>query len=985
MHKNLTHPIAVVGYGCIFPPDGYDVERFWNNVLSGKPGIRTTPPERWNFETYFDENRSAEDKTYCKLGGTIDAYSFPFDKYHYPRTRLDKLSRTQLMLLDSILQAMSMTKLAEDSFQNSETGVFVGNMLGDEAFSDYSINLRAKEFIYYLEQHPAYTGLPSQEKDQIRQKFRRMVDESFIALDDTNTESIMYSALGKSVRNLLGIRGPSIIVDSACSAGVLVIDEAIKHLQERKLKTCITTAVLGNMNITGNVAFAKIGGLSPTHSSPLDHKANGLIPGEGAGTIILKRMDDALAEGDTIYAVIRGVGAASDGKGKSIYAPSSHGQLAAMKKSIERAGLRPKDIDYIETHATATLVGDKVELNTLQLLFEEEGLPPKSVALGSVKSQIGHSFSAAGMANLIKVIEGMRHNVMPPTHHFERTPEGIRLEDTPFYVNTATKPWPVRVPGEPKRASINAFGFGGINASVVVEEYLEPYHRKLALEGLSDKSSQPEPDIAVVGVGVVDSRGTGKEAWWDNINEVFVSRTGYPEKRWNQEINAIFDEKSTVQGSFVEDLKFPSIKFKIPPIILPEIDKGQQMALMAAGEAISDYGQDKLVPAKTGIYVGAMLGLESSVMADLRIRFVEYIEMLKQIPEFSRLPETLQNTLITDITAKFRSYIPKVGEDTLPGYMDNIIAGRIANFYNVNGPNVVIDSDTTSFMSALEQGMLSLSSGENNTAIVGGVHANMTPEFIDFFRKIQEVFKDSCPKCLTELGQFIPAEGSVFFVLKKYSDVLPGEKVYARIKGVLNEADLPKKASYGQIAGRAAEELASYSLCCNSFGNHVGRHQFYFGAHGGFVMLKAVLALEHGATQCLEPTGNHSDQPGSTNLTSVHSHSILGGDYELLLDEASSECLLTWDRNEATKDQTGHQGDRWIESLVVHDVKVERSAYTFYAGEVNAEQLLSKLTRMMNEEEICSDSPEVAAAFACRVAIVYKTQDELRRKLNALR
>ncbi|MGG6312514.1 beta-ketoacyl synthase N-terminal-like domain-containing protein [Paenibacillus macerans] len=981
MHKLRFHPVAIVGYGCIFPPDGYDVERFWTNVMTGKPGIRTTPAERWKWETYYDEDRTAEDKTYCRLGGTIEQYAFPRNQHRFSPQELDKLSRTQLMLLDSILQAMAMTRVQGERYPNNATGLFVGNMLGDEAFSDYSINLRAKEFAHYLEHHPAYAQLSGNAKELIRGHFRRKVDESFTSLNENNTESIMYSALGKSVRNLLGIQGPSIIVDSACSAGVLVIDEAIKHLQEKKLKTCVTSAVLGNMNITGNVAFAKIGGLSPTHSSPLDHKANGLIPGEGAGTIILKRLDDALAEGDPIYAVIRGVGAASDGKGKSIYAPSSLGQLAAMKKSFERAGLRPKDIDYIETHATATLVGDKVELNTLKMLFEEEGLPENTVALGSVKSQIGHSFSAAGMANLIKVIEGMRHQVLPPTHHFERMPEEIRLEETPFYVNTEAKPWPVRAAGEPKRASVNAFGFGGINASVVVEEYLEPYHRKLADELGQGETVHAVPEVAVVGVGVVDGRGSGKDVWWERAGEPFVSRTGYPENRWNPEVNDIFGGDG-VEASFVEQLGFPSIKFKIPPIILPEIDKGQQMALMAAGEAIADYGQDKLTPAKTGIYVGAMLGLESSVMADLRIRFVEYIEMLKQIPEFAELPEEVKATLIRDITARFRSYIPKVGEDTLPGYMDNIIAGRIANFFNVNGPNVVVDSDTTSFMSALEQGVLSLSSGENDTAIVGGVHANMTPEFLEFFRMIQGVFQDNCPKCHTGLDEFVPAEGSVFFVLKKASDVQPGEKVYARIKGILGEADRGQLAVYGTAEAAPVEALPSYSLCCNSFSNDAGRHQFYFGAHGGFLMLKAVLALHHRDISRLDPAPGFGGPSERKRLTGVYSHSIMGGDYTLMLDEADNDVRLVLGVSPEER-LAGTDGPMAVRDPVL--TELVSGVRTFYAGEDEVERLLGKIGRMLDAEDLRSDAPEEAAARRYRVAVVYKSDEELTRKLKALR
>ncbi|MCL6457903.1 MAG: hypothetical protein K6T85_07845, partial [Gorillibacterium sp.] len=497
---------------------------------------------------------------------------------------------------------------------------------------------------------------------------------------------------------------------------------------------------------------------------------------------------------------------------------------------------------------------------------------------------------------------------------------------------------------------------------------LEPYHTKLVNTlNQTDALAREKTDIAVVGIGVVDSRGAGKALWWEKVAAPFEFRSGYPENRWNKDINDIFDAEGKIEASFVEDLKFPSIKFKIPPIILPEIDKSQQLALIAAGEAISEYGQEKLEPAKTGIYIGAMLGLESSVMADLRIRFVEYIEIIKQIPQFKNLPDHVKNAILEDITTQFRSYIPKVGEDTLPGYMDNIIAGRIANFFNVNGPNMVIDSDTTSFMSALEQGILSLSSGENNTAIVGGVHANMTPEFLEFFNMIKGVFKDNCPKCMTGLGEFIPAEGSVFFVLKKYSDVKPGEKVYARIKGLIGEAGFEQKATYGKEKGRTIEDLLDYSLCCNSFGNPSGKHQFYFGAHSGFLMLKAVLSLHHKGFGQLDQVD--SERSKETHLTGVYSHSILGGDYALLLDTADNDNQL----HSVASEKLGHE-----QSWYVSSVK------TYYAGDDDFDNLRRKINRVVDTLEIYSDSPEDVLTCKYRLAVVYKSNDDLMRKLKTI-
>jgi acyl transferase domain-containing protein len=968
INNQFFDPVAVIGYGCVFPPDSYDVKKFWENVLSGKSGITITPEERWKWEYYYDEDRSAEDKTYCRLGGSIENYAFPYEKYKLSGEELEKLNRTQLLLLDTVLQAIEKAGLAVDDFRDSQTGVFVGNMLGDEAFSDYSLNLRAREFYHYLSNNPEYLKLADDTKGEIKGNFFKSVNEKFIKLNGKSFENIMHSALGKAVRNFLGIKGSAIIVDSACSAGVLVIDEAIKHLQNNKLKICITSAVLGNMNVTGNVAFAKIGGISPTHSSPLDHKANGLIPGEGAGTIILKRLETAVKDGDRIYAVIRGVGSASDGKGKSIYAPSSLGQVTAMRKSLTRAGLNPGEIDYIETHATATPVGDKVEINTLKMLYENENMPRQSVALGSIKSQIGHSFSAAGMANLIKVIEGMQHNIMPPAHNYEKTADEIKLEDYPFYVNTTAKPWPVRKQGEPKRACVNAFGFGGINASVVVEEYLEDYHKQLLSRLNETETKTPDAlDVAVVGTGVIDSCAAGKSEWWEKAGSLNTIRHGFPENRWNKEINDIFDIERKYEGSFIEKINFPFMKYKIPPIVLPEIDKGQQMALMAAGEAIYEYGLEKIEPSKTGIYVGAMLGLESSIMADLRIRFVEYIEIIKQIPDFKSLPQNVQKAIIEDITAKFRSYIPKVGEDTLPGYMDNIIAGRIANFFNINGTNVVIDSDTTSFMSALEQGIMSLASGENNTAIVGGVHANMTPEFLELFEVIKDELEDNCPGCKTGMGDFVPAEGAVFFILKNYQDIKPGETVYARIKGLINETEFEQKVKFGIADGDKAADILDYSLCCNGLANTSGKRQFYFGAQAGFLMLKAILSLHNGEYKHLNKAGASGNN--GSHLTGIYASSILGGDYMLLLDTACTDAKLEFD---GSLDKYKSQ------------ISGPFTNFTLYLSDDDWDKLLNRINTVLEGDEIESDTIEEMQKCTYRLAVVYKSLEELRRKLKVV-
>lgn len=966
MKKNFFHPLAIVGYGCVLPPDGYNTDLFWETIISGKSGIQVTPKERWNWENYYDEDRTAEDKTYCKLGAYIESYKFPHDEYKYSEKGLSELNRAQLMMLDSILQALKKSQNKNRILDSLDTGLFLGNMLGDEAFANYSINFRGKEFLYYLEQNEGFKQLKKSQKEEIKMQFQKILDQKFEGINDSNYKKLLHSTLAKSVRDILNIKGTTLIMDAACSAGTLVIDEAVKHLQNNNLQTCIISGVLGNISVTGNVAFAKVGGLSPTHSAPLDITANGLIPGEGAATIIVKRLEQAVKDKDNIFGVIRGVGTASDGKGKSIYAPSSAGQVKAMKKALEKADLQPRDVEYIEAHATGTKVGDKVELGTIKLLYENENLPSKSVAIGTIKSQIGHSFSAAGMANLVKVLEGMRNNILPPTHNFNEEPEGVELEKTPFYINTEPKPWISKKEGEPRRASVNAFGFGGINASVVVEEYKKEYHGNLLEKMEANKQKSCEVmDVAVVGVGCIDSESVGAIDWWKNIEKNKKIHNEFPKKRWNEEINEIFGDKSKIQGSFIEKLEFPWLKYKIPPKILAEIDKSQQMGIMASGEAIEDYGLEKLSSKTTGVYVGTALGLESSILANLRIRFVEYFEILKDIPEFSELEEGVKLSIFEEITKKFRRYIPKVGEDTLPGYMDNIIAGRIANFFDIQGTNIVVDGDSTSFVNALEQGFMSLESGENDTVIVGGVHANMTPELLELFDTLKKQKKESCSFCDSKIEDFIMGEGAVFFVLKKFSDVSDDDKVYARIKGVLNKGNIIDKSIETKDAITKDIPIGYYE-CCNSIKTERDKNAFYFGAQAGFSLLKVVLSQYHKNLNNLSKANGEIE----SNLTSIYLHSILGGDYMMLVDDKESNEQIESDIS--SNPDTMKQED-------------DRDDYIFYLGAQSFEKLCEKTNNIIKSREVVSEEKKYVANSEYRLAIVYKNYEELLKKLKMVR
>lgn len=420
-------------------------------------------------------------------------------------------------------------------------------------------------------------------------------------------------------------------------------------------------------------------------------------------------------------------------------------------------------MDYVETHATGTKVGDIVELNSLKMLFENEAKSDKKLIVGSIKSQVGHCFSAAGMANIIKVIEGFNRNLLPPTNYFERFADEFEMGNVEFYINTKVQKWE-KEGDAPKAALVNAFGFGGINANVLVEEYKEDFHNKLmaSVENINDKNV----DVSIVGVGCYDGNGINFDEWCKNTKAKYNVQSRYPADRYPQEINDIFNSCQQLKASFIDKFQFPCIKFKIPPVILKEIDRSQQLALIASEQAISDYGSEKIVSDKTGVYFGNMMGLETSMNTDLRIRHREYLDVLKHTSEIEQMSESAKETILNDITNHLRGYIAKTEEDTLPGYMDNIIAGRVSNFFNLTSTNAVFDSDQISFEEALEQAILSLQTKENNLCLVGGVSGNMSPEFIGLL------------DTLKIKSDYIPAEGVAAILIKRTEDVTKDDHVY---------------------------------------------------------------------------------------------------------------------------------------------------------------------------------------------------------------
>lgn len=462
-------PVAIVGLGAVMP-DAQNIEQFWKNIYDGKNSIGEVPKERWDPDLFYDPDPSVPDKTYTKIGAFIRDFKFDGVKFRIPPKMASKLDPIQQMALTAAKEALEDANYESENFNRENTAVIIGNSMGGEIVRQYTRRVYFPEVVKSLKETKAFQTLSESDRNQLIVEVEKKYKEHLEEITEDSMPGELANVIAGRIANVFNLRGKNMTTDAACASSMAAIDEAFKSLVTREVDAVICGGADRSMDVSTYVKFCKIGALSPDGSYPFDARANGFVMGEGVGFFVLKRLSDAIKDGNKIYALIRGVGASSDGKGKGITAPNPVGQKLAIERAYKLAGVSPAEVSLIEAHGTSTRVGDVVEVETLQEVFNNYDIPRGSIALGSIKSQIGHLKSAAGAAAIIKTALALHHKVLPPSINFETPNPKIDWENSPFYVNTKAKPWDHH-PDKTRKAGVSSFGFGGTNFHVVLEEY----------------------------------------------------------------------------------------------------------------------------------------------------------------------------------------------------------------------------------------------------------------------------------------------------------------------------------------------------------------------------------------------------------------------------------------------------------------------------------------------------------------------------------
>ena len=463
-------PIAVVGIGLRFP-GSHSPDTFWEQIINGRSGIGPVPEDRWGgIHYYFDPDPCVPDKSYTKIGGFIRNFEFDPLKYRIPPSVAKKMDRTQQLAVACTADALLDAGLAPDQLKGKRGGVILGNSMGGESTDKYAERVGLPRVVNCLEKAISFLHLDTQAKDAILGEFRSQYLSELPDITEDSLPGELSNVISGRVANVFNLEGPNFTVDAACASSMAAVMNAVAALRDGAIDYVVTGGVDAAMTPSSFVKFCKIGALSADGSRPFDASADGFVMGEGAGIMILKKLSDALRDGDKIYGTVLEIGSSSDGKGKGITAPNAAGQERAVSKCYGASGISASSIGLIEAHGTSTAVGDKTELSVLDSFFRKAGIPKSSIGIGSVKSQIGHLKAAAGAAGMIKAILSLHHRTLPPTINIRRPNPCIDWESSPLSLLTEARFWP-RSNGFPRRAGVSAFGFGGTNFHIVLQEY----------------------------------------------------------------------------------------------------------------------------------------------------------------------------------------------------------------------------------------------------------------------------------------------------------------------------------------------------------------------------------------------------------------------------------------------------------------------------------------------------------------------------------
>lgn len=890
--EDAAQPIAIIGMGARFP-GAADLAAYAELLLEGRYMISELPPERFDAGRYYDADPKAYGKSYSKIGAFLEPPSVDPAGYGLSADDLRTADTVHLWALEVARATFEQAGVDPFSLAGRDVGVIIGNSRAGTLHSDLAFALAIEDLLGAADSVEEWNHLPAELRERIRRRAIEQVRARYPQPAPSRQPAFRASGTASLVARAFGLSGRHLIVDAACASSLAAIGIAVRALQQGRMDL----ALAGGAAFTSPhalVLFSNSFALSGDGSYPFDSRANGFVASDGAGMLLLARLEDALAAGHRIQGIIHAVGGSCDGRGKGLWAPSSRGQILALRNAYAKCSVDPGRVGYIEAHGTSTALGDATEVESLTKFFGPHLPPGRRIPIGSVKSNIGHAREAAGIAGLLKVMVAFEREVIPPSIQFREPSPEVDWDAAPVRLASEPLPWPRG--GELRVAGVDSFGIGGLNYHVVLEE--APSSSRLTellgngrprgsarrADSAAREETLREP-IAIVGIGCVVPGAKGPKQFWERLRNGEVSTGDVPADRWRPGASM----NGSARGGFVRALEADWKRFRMPPATLRQTDPLHLMLLECALDALEDANIDlsKADRERIAITVGSMFGSDFSNDIGLAVRAPEVADCLADAARQEGLDGEAVDRTAARFLERLRERLPQITEDSSGNSTSSPLASRIAMLADIQGAACAVDSAYAASLVALESACESLWAGTCDVVLWAGGDRGMGPlRFADASRTGVLSSDGRSAPFEAEGAGLVLGEGAAVCVLKRLSDARSaGDRIYTVIRGIGSAAGFSGSAGEGPDealasaiekthrsagvdpssigfvemlpSGRTADDerllrVMAGSLCTSgrraalpvgSVSMNVGHAQ---GAAGALAIVKAALSLHHG-------------------------------------------------------------------------------------------------------------------------------------------
>jgi PfaB family protein len=736
--------IAIIGMSCLFP-GAADPDAFWQNLIEARNTTSQATADQFGVDPaiYFDPQRTHHDTTYFLRGGYIQT---PVQIDNEFIKTLDRVYQWSYYVVSEALRDAGYQPQADDL---SRCGLLLGNL---------SFPTRMSHALLAAHYDKELSGILEQLLNQDIELQHPGTDSE---IDPWNVYT--FGGPGALISKLLGLNSVHFTLDAACGASLYTVGLACEYLLSGKADLMLAGAVNAADPLFVNMGFTQFGAYpSSGDSRPLDATSGGLVAGEGAAMFLLKRHSDAVRDGDHIHAVIAGIGLANDGRGKHALTPNPRGQLLALQRAYASGEVDPASVQYVECHASGTPLGDKTEIGSLDEFFGGRAHAP---AIGSVKSNLGHLLTVAGMASMLKVILSMKHNLLPATLGIEQP---MTLNSSTLTANSiiqANTPWTA----EPKIAGVNAFGFGGVSSHVVLTDKLP---QSESLETSTQTANQV--NMAIVGMDLHFSDVDNLDDFTETIFEGRQHFRPLPPKRWR----GLYDDQAPV-GAYIESFDIDYMRFKFPPKEDEQPIAQQLLLLKVADGAIRDAGLHE------GDNVAVIVAMETELGLH---QYRERLDLSWQIRDalnnaklnFSESQTNALRDAVKDAVS------PRAQVNQYTSAIGNIASSRVSAHWNFSGPAFSLSALENSVFAALEISQLLLRDTALDAVVVGAIDLAGGVEAV--LSRSQQHPTDTRETPTMSFDQASTGwnigEGAGAVVLKRTDRIRPNERVYAVVDGI---------------------------------------------------------------------------------------------------------------------------------------------------------------------------------------------------------